>query len=63
MVQKKVNIWYVNLDNIVISNLKTKISSKYLIGYFVKVMSPLVLILPKMKGYVKTFKVNEKTIN
>ena len=30
---------------------------KYLIGYLDKVIRPLALLLPKMSGYVKTFKV------
>ena len=47
----------VNVDNIVISKLvKTKTNSKYLIGYLDKTIRPLVLIMPKMNGYVKTFK-------
>ena len=52
------NIWDdVNVDNIVISKLvQTKTNSKYLIDYLDKVTSSLVLILPKMSGYVKTFK-------
>ena len=32
----------------------------YLIGYLDKVIKLLVLILPKMSGYVKTFKVEDK---
>ena len=36
--------------------IETKTSSKYLIGYLDKTMRPLILILPKMIGYVKTFK-------
>ena len=31
-----------------------------MIGYLVKDMRPLVLLMPKMSGYVKTFKVGEK---
>ena len=32
--KKPINVWDVNVDNIVISKLvKTKINSKYLIGY------------------------------
>ena len=31
-------------------------NSKYFIGYLDKVIKSLVLILPKMSGYVKTFK-------
>ena len=49
----------VNVHNIVISRLvKTKTSSKYLIGIkFDKAIRPLVLIMPKMSGHIKTFKV------
>ena len=59
MVQKKpIKIRYVNDGNIVISKLvETKTNSKYLIGYLDKVIRPLVLIMTKMSGYVKTFKV------
>ena len=54
------NIWDVNVDNIVISKLlKTKTNSKYLIWYLDKAVRPLVFILPKMEGYVKTFKVKD----
>ena len=28
----------------------------YLIGYLIEVIRPLVLILPKMSGYIKIFK-------
>ena len=61
MLQKKlIKIWDVNVDNIVISKLvKTKTNSKYLIGYSDKAIRPLVLIVPKMSGYIKTFKVKE----
>ena len=53
-------IWDVNVDNIVFLKLvKTKTNSKYLIGYLVKAIRPLVLIMSKMIGYVKTFKVKE----
>ena len=45
-------------DNIVISKLvETKTNLKNLIGYLHKVIRPIVLILPKMRGYIKTFKV------
>ena len=52
MVQKKtINIWDVNLDNIVVLKLvETKTNSKYLVGYLDKVIRPLILILPKMSG-------------
>ena len=50
----------VNVDNIVFSKLvKTKTNSKYCIGYLDKAIKLLVLIMPKMSGYVKTFKVKE----
>ena len=62
MLQKKpIKIWDVNVDNIVISKLvKTKTNSKYLIGYLDKVIRSLVLIMPKMRGYVETFKVKDE---
>ena len=54
------NIWDINLDNIIISKLvETKTDSKYFIGYLYKVIGPLVLILPKMNGFLKTFKVKD----
>ena len=60
-VKKTINIWDVNVDNIVISKLvKTKINFKYLIGYLGKVLRALVLIMPKLSGYVKTFKVKDE---
>ena len=58
--KRPINIWDVNVDNTVISKLvETKTNSKYLIGYLDKVIRPLVLVLPKMSGYVKTFKVKD----
>ena len=49
--KKPINIWNVNVDNIVISELlERKINSKCLIGYLGKVIRLLVLILPKMSG-------------
>ena len=63
MLQKKpIKTWNVNVDNVVISKLiETKTNSKYLIGIkFDKAIRPLVLIMPKMSGYVKTFKVEDK---
>ena len=54
---KPIKIWNVIVDNIVISKLlQTKNISKYLIEYLDKVIRPLVLILPKISRYVKTFK-------
>ena len=58
--KRPIKIWDVNVDSIVISKLgKAKPNSKYLIGYLDKTIRPLVLIIPKMSGYVKTFKVKE----
>ena len=54
-------MWNVNVDNIVISKLvKTKTNFKYLIGYLDKDGRPLVLTMPKINGYVKSFKVEDK---
>ena len=62
--KKLIKIWDVNVDNIVISKLvKTKTNSKYLIGYLDKAIRPLVLIMPTMSGYVKTFKTKEGNKN
>ena len=59
--KKPINIWDVNVDNVVISKLiGTKTNSKYLNGIkFDKAIRPLVLIVSKLSGYVKTFKVKE----
>ena len=60
--KRPMKIWDVNVDNMVISRLfKTKTNSKYLIGYLDKAIIPLVLIMPEMIGYVKTFKIKDKT--
>ena len=60
MQKKTVNIWNVNVDNIVKTILiETKTNPKYFIGCLDKVMTSLVLILPKTSGYVKTFKVED----
>ena len=43
--KKKINIWHVNVDDIVISKLdEIKTNSKYLTGYLDKYIRPLVLI-------------------
>ena len=54
-----VKLWDVNVENIVISKLiETKTNSKYLIGVkFYRAIRPLALKMPKMSGYVNTFKV------
>ena len=55
--------WDVNADNIVTSKLvKTKTNSNYLIEHSDKAIRPLVSIMPKMRGYVKTFKVENKNL-
>ena len=60
--RKPITIWDVNVNNIVISKLaRTKPNSKYLVGYLDKYIRPLVLIMPKMSGYVITFKVEDKS--
>ena len=58
--KKAIKNWAVDIKNIVISEfVETKNNSQYLIGYLNKVIRPAVLILPKMSGYVKTFKVKD----
>ena len=58
--KKPIKIWDVNVDNIVISKLvKTKTYSKSLMGYLDKAIRPLVLIMPRISGYVKTCKVKD----
>ena len=61
MLQKKtIKTWDGNVDNIIISKLvKTKTNSEYLIRYLDKAIRPLVSIMSKMSGYVKTFKVKD----
>ena len=66
--KKLIETWDVIVDNIVISKLiETKTNSKYLIGYLDEPIRSLVLIMPKLCGYVKTFKLKDgdedKTIN
>ena len=59
--QTPIKIWNVNVDNIVISKLvKTKTNSKYLTGYSDKATRLLALIMPKISGYVKTFKIKDE---
>ena len=54
--ENPVKIWDVNFDNIAVSKMiETKTNSNYLIGYLDEVIKPLVLILSKMSGYVKSF--------
>ena len=63
--KKNIKILDINADNIVVSNLtEIKTNSKYLIEIkFDKPIRPLVLIMPKMSGYVKTLKVEDKINN
>ena len=50
-------MWDVDVNNTVISKLvKKKSNSRYLIEYLDEVIQPLVLVMPKMSGYHKTFK-------
>ena len=58
--KKKEKNWNVDIDNIIISKLvQTKTNSNYLIKFLHKFIRPLVLVLPKMSRYVKTFKVKD----
>ena len=60
MLQQNYKVWDVNVDKIVMSKLfKTKTNSKYLIGYSDKAVRPLILIIPKMSGYVQIFKIKD----
>ena len=65
--KQPVNNWYDNIDNIVIWKIvKKKTNSKHLIGYLEKFIRPLLLILPRISGCVKRFKVKDggkKAIN
>ena len=50
----------IDANNIVKSKLiDAKTNSKYFISYLDKFIKPLVLILPKMSGYFKKFKVKD----
>ena len=58
--EKSLKIWDVNVDKTVISKLvKAKTNSKYLIGYLDKAIAPLVAIMRKISGYIRTFKVKD----
>ena len=64
--KKPLKIWDVNVYNTVILKLvEVKKNSQYLIGYLDEVLKPLVLILPKMNGDIKTFiyKIGDKNKN
>ena len=48
------------LVSIAVSKLiETKTNSKYLLWYLDEVLKPLAIILPKISGYVKAFKVKD----
>ena len=56
--KRPIKIWDVNVDNTVTSKLlKSKTNSKNFIAYLDKAIRALVLIMPKMNGYVNRFKV------
>ena len=58
--KRPIKVCDVNVDNIAMSKLvKMNTDSKHLIGYLDKTIRPLVLIMPKMSGYLKTFKVRK----
>ena len=61
MLQKKtIKIWDINVDNTVTKKLvQRKTNLKYLIGCLDKAIRPLVLIIPKMSGHIKTFQVKD----
>ena len=63
--KKTIDIWNVDVNNIVISKLiETKTNSKYFVEYLDDVIKPLVLIFFKISGYIlKLLKLNIKTIN
>ena len=44
---------------VILKLVKTKTNSKYLFGYLDKTIRSLVLIMPKMSGYIKTFKAKD----
>ena len=58
------NIWDVNVDNIVVSKLvKIKTNAKYLTEYLDKVIRPLVLVLPKMNGCkLMSFRIDDEKL-
>ena len=58
------NIWDVNVGNLVISKLvETNTNLKYSVGYFDKVITPLVLVISKMNGYIRYLNLKIKSIN
>ena len=63
--KKPMKIWDVDVGNVVkiLNLIKMKNNSKYLIRYLGDVIRPLVMVLPKMSGYIKTFKDKDKNKN
>ena len=62
--QKSRKPWEINVHNIATPKVvKRKTNSKYFTGYSHTDIRPLVLIMPKMKGYVKAFKHGDKDKN
>ena len=58
--KRPIKIRDISVDNIIISKfVKTKTNSKCLTGYLDKTIRPLVFIMPKISGYLKTFKVRK----
>ena len=63
MLQKKTIYIWDNIDNRVFSRLvKTQTNYKHLVKYLDKVIRPLVLIMSKISGSIKIFKVKGKKI-
>ena len=58
--KKTINTWDVSIDIVISKLIETKINSNYLIGYLGRAIRSFVLILPKMRVYVKTFKVKDE---
>ena len=57
--KKPIKIWDINF--VILKLIKTITNSKCLIGIkFDKAIMPLVLIMSKMSGYIKTFEFKEK---
>ena len=56
MVQKKIKFLDIHVNNTVISKL---VKQRKTFWYLDTVVRSLILILPKMSGYVKTFKVKD----
>ena len=58
--KKPIHVWNVDVNNIVVSeSAHVKKRFKFLIEHLDGVVRPLILIMPKMSGYVKTFDGNK----